>query len=49
MLLLSSSVLEDAIAGIGFPIVFYYRVDRVACAIYYGHGELTRACRPSCF
>jgi amino acid transporter len=44
MLLLSSSVLEDAIAGIGFPIVFYYGWTAIACAIYY-RRELTKSLR----
>jgi amino acid transporter len=44
MLLLSSSVLEDAIAGIGFPIVFYYGWTGIACAVYYRH-ELTKSVR----
>jgi amino acid transporter len=44
MLLLSSSVLEDAIAGIGFPIVFYYGWTAIACAIYY-RRELTKSVR----
>ncbi len=44
MLLLSSSVLEDAIASIGFPIVFYYGWTGIACAIYYRH-ELTKSAR----
>lgn len=44
MLLLSSSVLEDAIAGIGFPIVFYYGWTAIACAIYY-RRELTKNVR----
>jgi amino acid transporter len=44
MLLISSSVLEDAIAGIGFPIVFYYGWTAIACTIYYRH-ELTKSVR----
>jgi amino acid transporter len=44
MLLLSETVLEDAIAGIGFPIVFYYGWTGVACAIYY-RQELTKSLR----
>jgi amino acid transporter len=42
MLLLSSSVLEDAIVGIGFPIVFYYGWTGIACAVYY-RRELTKS------
>jgi amino acid transporter len=44
LLLLSASVLEDAIASIGFPIVFYYGWTGVACAVYYRH-ELGRSVR----
>jgi amino acid transporter len=44
MLLLSSSVLEDAIASIGFPIVFYYGWTGIACAFYYRH-ELKKSAR----
>ncbi len=44
LLLLSESVLEDAIASIGFPIVFYYGWTGVACAVYYRH-ELTTSAR----
>jgi amino acid transporter len=44
LLLLSSSVLEDAIAGIGFPIVFYYGWTAIACAVYY-RRELTKTMR----
>jgi amino acid transporter len=42
LLLLSETVLEDAIAGIGFPIVFYYGWTGIACAIYY-RKELTKS------
>jgi amino acid transporter len=42
MLLLSSSVLEDAIVGIGFPIVFYYGWTGIACAVYY-RREVTKS------
>ena len=44
VLLLSESVLEDAVAGTGFPIVFYYGWTGVACAIYYRH-ELRKSTR----
>jgi amino acid transporter len=44
LLLLSASVLEDAIASIGFPIVFYYGWTGVACAVYY-RRELRRSLR----
>ena len=44
LLLLSESVLEDAIASIGFPIVFYYGWTGVACAVYY-RRELTNSAR----
>ncbi|MFI4984494.1 MAG: APC family permease [Solirubrobacterales bacterium] len=44
LLLLSSSVLEDAIAAIGFPIVFYYGWTGVACAVYY-RRELLKGAR----
>jgi amino acid transporter len=44
LLLLSASVLEDAIASIGFPIVFYYGWTGVACAVYY-RRELTKSVR----
>jgi amino acid transporter len=35
LLLLSESVLEDAIVAIGFPICFYYGFTGVACPYYY--------------
>jgi amino acid transporter len=35
LLLLSSSVLEDAVVAIGFPICFYYGFTGFACAVYY--------------
>jgi amino acid transporter len=44
LLLLSESVLEDSIASIGFPIVFYYGWTGVACAVYY-RRELRRSAR----
>ncbi len=37
LLLLSSSVLEDSIVAIGFPICFYYGFTGVACGWYYRH------------
>jgi amino acid transporter len=44
LLLLSSSVLEDSLTAIGFPICFYYGFTGVACAFYYRH-ELTKSVR----
>jgi amino acid transporter len=44
LLLLSSSVLEDSITAIGFPICFYYGFTGVACPIYYRH-ELGKSAR----
>jgi amino acid transporter len=44
LLLLSSSVLEDSITAIGFPICFYYGFTGVACPIYYRH-ELRKSAR----
>jgi amino acid transporter len=44
LLLLSSSVLEDSISAVGFPIVFYYGWTGIACAIYY-RRELTKSVR----
>jgi amino acid transporter len=44
LLLLSSSVLEDSISAVGFPIVFYYGWTGIACAIYYRH-ELIKSVR----
>src|SRR5271165_532223 len=35
LLLLSSSVLEDSLTAIGFPICFYYGFTGVACGWYY--------------
>jgi amino acid transporter len=35
LLLLSESVLEDSVAAIGFPIVFYYGLTGLGCAVYY--------------
>ena len=35
LLLLSSSVLEDSLTAIGFPICFYYGFTGVACGFYY--------------
>jgi amino acid transporter len=35
LLLLSSSVLEDSLLAVGFPICFYYGFTGVACAWYY--------------
>jgi amino acid transporter len=35
LLLLSSSVLEDSLLAIGFPICFYYGFTGVACGFYY--------------
>jgi hypothetical protein len=37
-------VLEDAIVGIGFPIVFYYGWTGIACAVYY-RREVTKSVR----
>jgi amino acid transporter len=44
LLLLSSSVLEDSLTAIGFPICFYYGFTGVACAWYYRRdlGESVR-------
>jgi len=44
LLLLSSSVLEDSLTAIGFPICFYYGFTGVACGWYYRH-ELTESAR----
>jgi amino acid transporter len=44
LLLLSSSVLEDSLTAIGFPICFYYGFTGVACAWYYRH-DLTESAR----
>ncbi len=37
LLLVSSSVLEDSLTSIGFPICFYYGFTGVACGFYYRH------------
>jgi amino acid transporter len=44
LLLLSSSVLEDAVVAIGFPICFYYGFTGFACALYY-RKELFKSAR----
>jgi len=44
LLLLSESVLADAVTAVGFPICFYYGFTGVACAIYY-RRELTSSIR----
>jgi amino acid transporter len=44
LLLLSSSVLEDSLTAIGFPICFYYGFTGIACGYYYRH-ELTKRAR----
>ncbi len=44
LLLLSSSVLEDSLVAIGFPICFYYGFTGVACGWYYRH-DLTESVR----
>jgi amino acid transporter len=44
LLLLSSSVLEDSLTAIGFPICFYYGFTGIACAWYYRH-ELSKSAR----
>ena len=44
LLLLSSSVLEDSLTAIGFPICFYYGFTGVACAFYY-RRELGKSAR----
>jgi amino acid transporter len=43
LLLLSSSVLEDSLTAIGFPICFYYGFTGVACGFYYRHDLLKSA------
>ncbi|HEY4823826.1 MAG TPA: APC family permease [Solirubrobacteraceae bacterium] len=43
LLLLSSSVLEDAVVAIGFPICFYYGFTGFACAVYYRKDLLSSA------
>ncbi|HWF33025.1 MAG TPA: APC family permease [Solirubrobacteraceae bacterium] len=44
LILLSASVLEDAVIALGFPVCFYYGSTGFACAWYYRH-ELTRSAR----
>src|ERR1700733_12190377 len=44
LLLLSSSVLEDSLTAIGFPICFYYGFTGVACPWYY-RRDLTESAR----
>jgi len=44
LLLLSSSVLEDSLTAIGFPICFYYGFTGVACGWYFRH-ELGKSAR----
>jgi amino acid transporter len=44
LLLLSSSVLEDSLTAIGFPICFYYGFTGVACGWYY-RRDLTESAR----
>ncbi len=44
LLLLSSSVLEDSLVAIGYPICFYYGFTGVACPFYYRH-ELGKSAR----
>jgi amino acid transporter len=44
LLLLSASVLEDAVVAIGFPICFYYGATGIACAVYY-RRELFKSAR----
>ncbi len=43
LLLLSSSVLEDSLLAIGFPICFYYGFTGVACGWYYRHDLMESA------
>jgi amino acid transporter len=43
LLLLSSSVLEDSLTAIGFPICFYYGFTGVACGWYYRHDLMESA------
>jgi len=43
LLLLSTSVLEDSIVSIGFPICFYYGFTGVACGWYYRHDLMESA------
>ncbi len=44
LLLVSSSILEDSLTSIGFPICFYYGFTGVACGFYYRH-ELGKSAR----
>lgn len=44
LLLFSSSVLEDSLLAIGFPICFYYGFTGIACAWYY-RRDLTESAR----
>ncbi len=44
LLLLSSSVLEDSLTAIGFPICFYYGFTGIACGFYY-RRDLTESAR----
>jgi amino acid transporter len=44
LLLLSSSVLEDSLLAIGFPICFYYGFTGIGCAWYY-RRDLTESAR----
>jgi amino acid transporter len=44
LLLLSSSVLEDSLLAIGFPICFYYGFTGIGCAWYY-RRDLTESVR----
>ncbi len=43
LLLLSSSVLEDSLLAIGFPICFYYGFTGVACGWYFRHDLMESA------
>jgi amino acid transporter len=43
LLLLSASVLEDAVVGLGFPICFYYGFTGISCAVYYRRELFTSA------
>ena len=43
LLLLSSSVLEDSLTAIGFPICFYYGFTGIACGFYYRRDLLESA------
>jgi amino acid transporter len=44
LILISASVLEDAVIALGFPVCFYYGSTGFACAWYY-RRELTRSVR----